>query len=63
MSKLYTMESDAVTYMFVPVRDGNERVGVFGGGLSVMNSIVFGIRLNHLTIKRSPTYLIVKKNY
>ncbi|MGI1807010.1 two-component system sensor histidine kinase NtrB [Exiguobacterium sp. TDN 0502] len=41
MSQLYTMGSDAVTYMFVPVRDGNERVGVFGGGLSVMNSIVF----------------------
>ncbi|WP_075642017.1 sensor histidine kinase [Exiguobacterium indicum] len=41
MSKLYSMESDAVTYMFVPVRDGNERVGVFGGGLSAMNSIIF----------------------
>ncbi len=41
MSKLYPMESDAVTYMFVPVRDGNKRVGVFGGGLSAMNSIIF----------------------
>lgn len=41
MSKRYPLESDYLTYMFVSVRNGNERVGVFGGGLSLMNSVVF----------------------
>lgn len=41
MSQRYPLDSDYITYMYVPVRDGSERVGVFGGGLSLMNSIVF----------------------
>ncbi len=41
MSKRYPLQSDYLTYMYVPVRNGSERVGIFGGGLSLMNSLVF----------------------
>ena len=41
MSPRYDIANDSLTYMYVSVRNGNERVGVFGGGLSLMNSVVF----------------------
>ncbi len=41
MSERYDIENDSLSYMYVSVRNGNERVGVFGGGLSLMNSVVF----------------------
>jgi len=41
MSPRYRIDADYVTYMYVAVQEGKDQVGIFGGGISLMNSSLF----------------------